>query len=82
MIDLMLLAGTALCAISIAMAIVAVLQTRAPRGAAIIVVRGLVVLFSAARMEPSAVNSQNLLDAWQRLFAGEITFTETAPAAP
>lgn len=85
MIELMLLAGTALCAISIVMAVVAVLQTRAPRGAAIALVLGLVLLFATAWMQPEAVTPQNILDVWQRLLSGANVLnppvSETAPEA-
>lgn len=72
MIDLMLLAGSALCVISIVMAIISVAQTRAPRHAAIALILGLVLLFAAAWMQPAALGPQQVMAAWQRLFAGEI----------
>lgn len=82
MIDLMLLGGSALCAISVMMAVVSVLQARAPRGAAIVLMLGFIVLFVAARMDPAAINPQNMAQTWQRLLAGQISFQDSfAPAA-
>lgn len=73
MIDLLLLAGSAICVISVIMAIVAVAQTRAPRGAAIALMLGVALLLFAAKSDPGAVNPQNVLDTWQRGLRGEIT---------
>lgn len=71
MIDLMLLAGSGLCAISVVLAVVSVVQTRAPRLAAIALVLGLALLFGAAWLRPAAVGPQQVLDVWQRLLGDE-----------
>ncbi len=80
MIQLMLLAGTALCVISVVMAVIAVAQTRAPRAAAIALMLGFIVLFVAARMQPGAVTPENVVQVWQKLMRGELTLEEPAPA--
>ncbi|WP_294925225.1 hypothetical protein [uncultured Paracoccus sp.] len=82
MIDLMLLAGSALCAISVVLAVVSVAQTRAPRVAAITLVLGLALLFGAAWLRPAAVGPQQVLDAWQRLLADKPLPPGTDAAAP
>ncbi|AGT07514.1 hypothetical protein [Paracoccus aminophilus] len=80
MIDLMLIAGSALCVLSIVAAIVAVSQTRAPRGAAILLMLGIIVLLIGAKMDAKAMNPANMVGAWKRLFAGEISLR--MPEAP
>lgn len=82
MIDLMLIAGSALCVLSIIMAVVSVAQTRAPRGAAIALMLGIIVLLIGAKMEPASINVQNMVGAWKRLFAGEVSLSHEAPVAP
>ncbi len=84
MIDLLLIAGSALCALSIVMAIIAVAQTQAPRSAAIALMMGiLLLLLLGAKSDPAAVNPDNMMGAWKRLFAGEVSLAlpEEAPAA-
>lgn len=71
MADLLLLVGTALLAVSVIMAIIAVLQTQAPRGAAGIFVLGVLVLIVGAWIDPAAITPQNMLTVWREFFAGE-----------
>ena len=78
MIDLLLLLGSALCVISIVLAVIAVAQTRAPRGAAIALMLGIIALLVGAKMNPAAMTPENMVGAWQRLFAGEVSLS--APA--
>lgn len=73
MIELLLLGGSALCVISVIMAVVAVAQTRAPRGAAIALMLGIIALAVAAKTDPAAVNPNNVLNTWQRMIRGELT---------
>lgn len=80
MVDLLLVAGSALGVLSVLMAVVAVIQTRAPRGAAIALMLAIILFLLGAKMDPSAINPVNLGQAWQRLFAGEISLSE-APVA-
>lgn len=80
MVDLLLIAGSALGALSVVMAVIAVAQTRAPRGAAIALMLAIIVFLIGAKMDPAAFNPGNLGAAWKRLFAGEISWSQTAPA--
>ena len=50
MSDILLLLGAALCALSVLMAIVSLLRTQPPRGAAIALVLGIVLMFSGAQL--------------------------------
>lgn len=71
MANLLLLVGTALMAVSVIMAIIAVLQTQAPRGAAGIFVLGALVLGAGVWIDPAAMTPQNALNVWRQFFAGE-----------
>ena len=71
MIDLMLLAGVALCALSVVMAVVSVARTRAPRGAALALVLGIVVLFAASWLDERPIGWRSVCDAWERLVSGK-----------
>ncbi|MDK8875508.1 hypothetical protein [Paracoccus sp. SSJ] len=87
MIDILLLAGAALCALSVLMAIVSVVRTQAPRGAALLLVLGIVLLFAAAWLDPRPFGIQSLEESWQRLVSGQVTtgtdpVTAPAPEAP
>lgn len=90
MIELLLLGGSALCVISIVMAVIAVVQTRAPRGAAIALMLGIIGLAVAAKNDPAAVTPDNVVATWQRMIRGELTLRgpidpvaapETAPVS-
>lgn len=80
MADLLIIVGSGLCVLSILLAIIAVMQTRAPRGAAIALLLGLAAIFVAAKADPAAVSVGGTIDAWKRLFAGEISLS--APPEP
>lgn len=82
MIELLLLGGSALCVISVIMAVVAVAQTRAPRGAAIALMLGIIALAVAAKTDPAAVNPDNVLNTWQRMIRGELTLRGPIDPAP
>ncbi|WP_104491713.1 hypothetical protein [Paracoccus denitrificans] len=87
MIDILLLAGAALCALSVLMAIVSVVRTQAPRGAALLLVLGIVLLFAAAWLDPRPFGIQSLEESWQRLVSGQVMtgtdpVTAPAPEAP
>ena len=71
MIDLLLLAGVALCALSVVMAVVSVARTRAPRGAALALVLGIVVLFAASWLDERPFGWRSVCDAWERLVSGK-----------
>lgn len=76
MIELLLLAGSALCVISVVMAIVSLARTQAPRGAAIAFMLGLILLFVAAWMQPSAVDPRHVVESWQRLLGGQLSIQD------
>ena len=71
MIDLLLLAGVALCALSVVMAVVSVERTRAPRGAALALVLGIVALFAASWLDERPFGWRSVCDAWERLVSGK-----------
>ncbi|MEF9600796.1 hypothetical protein O4J55_00190 [Paracoccus sp. PXZ] len=87
MIDILLLAGVALCVLSVLLAIVSVARTQAPRGAAILLVLGIVLLLVGGWRDQRPFGLQSLEESWQRLVNGEVTMgtdpvTAPAPEAP
>ena len=68
MTDILLLLGVALFALSLVAAIVAVLRTNAPRGAAVLLVASLLSLAVAAWLQPGSVSIAQIPQAWDRLF--------------
>lgn len=52
MSDLLLLAGIALCLLSVVLAVVQLLQTQPPRAAILALLGGIVLLFAGAWMDP------------------------------
>lgn len=87
MIDILLLAGVALCALSVLLAILSVARTQAPRGAAILLVLGIVLLLAGGWLDQRPFGIQSLQESWQRLVNGEVTtgtdpVTAPAPEAP
>ncbi|RNF35052.1 hypothetical protein [Paracoccus methylarcula] len=69
--DYMLLAGVALCVISVIAAIVQLLQTEPPRGAVITLLLGIVMIFAGAYTAPKPFHPQDILSAWTRVTGGE-----------
>ena len=91
MSDILLLLGAALCALSVLMAIVSLLRTQPPRGAAIALVLGIVLMFAGAQLSQGPLGVETLSGAAQRLVDGQIslngdadtaTVTAPPPAAP
>lgn len=83
MIDILLLAGAALCALSVLMAVVAVARTQAPRAAAVVLVLGIVVMFAASWLDTRPFGLDALGESWQRLTGSqEAPATDPAPAQP
>lgn len=82
MIDILLLAGVALCVLSVLMAVVSVARTRAPRGAAIALVLGLVLAFAGAWLDPRPFGVETLRESWQRLVDGQISLSPDPVTAP
>ncbi|RMC36161.1 hypothetical protein [Paracoccus alkanivorans] len=69
--DYLLLAGIALCVISVIAAIVQLLQTEPPRGAVITLLLGIVLTFAGAYTAPKPFHPQDILSAWARVTGGE-----------
>lgn len=82
MIDLLVLLGVALCAISVVMAVVSVLRTQAPRAAALAFVLGLVVLFGVTTVAERSLSVASVTDSWNRVLNGEAFGTNTVTAPP
>lgn len=70
--DILILAGTALMALSVILAIASLARTEPPRSAAITFVLGLAALIAGAYLDPTPFRVQDLGLAWQRLISGEI----------
>ncbi|WP_134725189.1 hypothetical protein [Paracoccus luteus] len=73
MSDILILAGTALMALSVILAIAALARTEPPRGAAITFVLGIAALLGGAWTDPTPFQVQDLGLAWQRLIGGQIS---------
>nr|WP_010398740.1 hypothetical protein [Paracoccus sp. TRP] len=87
MIDILLLAGVALCALSVLLAIISVARTQAPRGAAVLLVLGIVLLLVGGWRDDRPFGLETLKESWQRLVKGEVSLstdpvTAPAPAEP
>lgn len=82
MIDLLLLAGVALCALSVIMAVVSVARTQAPRGAAVVLVLGIVALFATVLLDTRPLGVGSLQESWQRVISGQAFGTDTTVTAP
>ena len=80
MIDILLLAGVALCVLSVLAAIISVARTRAPRGAALLLVLGIALGFAGAWLDQRPFGVESLEESWDRLVKGEIALAP-APAA-
>ncbi|MFB9221514.1 hypothetical protein [Paracoccus cavernae] len=76
MVDLLLIAGSAFGVLSVILAVIAVMQTRAPRGAAIGLMLAIIFFVLGAKVDPAAINPIRLGEAWQKLFAGQISLQE------
>ena len=72
MSDVLLLAGMALCALSVLMAVISVLRMQAPRGAAITLILGILLMFGGAKLSPEPFGVTSLTGAGQRLIDGQI----------
>lgn len=78
--DYLLLAGVVLCVISVIYAIVQLMQTQPPRGAAITLILGIVLLFAGVLTAPQPLTPQGIFSAWERVTSGRGAET-TAPVA-
>lgn len=63
----MVLAGVALAVLSVILAVIAVAQTRAPRGGALALVLGIALLGGGALLSTQPVGPAFPLDAWNRV---------------
>lgn len=72
MIDILLLAGIALMALSLLVAVVALLRTEPPRLAAGMFIVGIMALLLAAWLDPDPFRVQHVAGAWARLTAGQV----------
>lgn len=72
MVDILLLAGVAFCALSLVMAVVAVTRTRAPRGAAIAFTVGIVLLMMNAWFGDRPFGVTAVKESGRRFVEGEI----------
>ncbi|MGZ3217511.1 hypothetical protein [Paracoccus sp. T5] len=52
MSDLLLVLGVALCILSVVLAVIQLMQTRAPRAAVICLIAGILALFAGALLDP------------------------------
>lgn len=82
MIDILLLAGVALGALSVLLAIVSLARTRAPRGAAITLVLGIALIFAATWLGRQPFNMASVMESWQRLRSGQVTMEGIPGLAP
>ncbi len=73
MSDYLLLAGVALCLISIVVAVVQLIQLEPPRAAAIALVLGIVLILAGAYTDPEPFQPQSILTAWERVTGGATT---------
>lgn len=67
MSDLLLLAGVALCLLSLVLAVVQLLQTQPPRAAVLAFVAGIVLLFAGAATGPEPFRATDITDALARV---------------
>jgi len=79
MTDILLLAGLALCVLSVLMAIVSVARIQAPRGAAILLVLGIALLLAGSWLDQRPFGIRAVQESWRRLVRGEVT--DPVPAA-
>jgi len=71
MIDLLLLGGMALMALSLVLAVVSLARTEPPRAAAAAFVFGVAAMLLAAWLDPEPFRIQQIGEAWSRLVSGQ-----------
>ncbi|MBD9526539.1 hypothetical protein [Paracoccus sp. PAR01] len=82
MIDILLLAGVALCALSVLLAILSLARTQAPRGAAIALVLGLLVLLGVNVLDDRPLSLNSVAQSWSRVTSGNVAPPAPEAAAP
>lgn len=73
MTDYLLLAGVALCLISVVLAVVQLMQTQPPRAAAVALVFGIALIGAGAWLSPDPFQPGDVLAAWDRVTQGSAT---------
>ena len=69
--QILLLAGVALCALSVLVAVIQLAQTQAPRGAAILFVFGIAAMLAGAWLNPEPFEVTDIGTAWTELIGGQ-----------
>lgn len=72
MSDLLLLAGVALCLLSVVLAVVQLMQARPPRAAALALLAGIVLVFAGAWLDPEPFGPGAIPDALQAVTDGTL----------
>lgn len=67
MSDLLLLGGIALCVLSVIVAVVQLVRVQPPRAAAIMLILGIVALFTGAYLSTDPLTLDSIGEAWARL---------------
>ncbi|WP_156117823.1 hypothetical protein [Paracoccus sp. PAMC 22219] len=70
MSDLLLLAGVALCVLSVVLAVVQLLQTQPPRAAILALLGGIVLLFAGAYLDPEPFGADTIPAALRTVTGG------------
>jgi len=72
MTDLLLLAGIALCILSVPLAVIGLLRTEPPRAAAAVLLLGFILIGLGAWFSPDGFTVRDIGHAWQRLVEGRL----------
>ena len=75
MTDILLLFGTALCVLSLLLAVISLARTEPPRSAAAAFVLGIAAIFLGAWLSPTPFVPTDIGLAWSRLLAGDLRVT-------
>ncbi|MBC9246968.1 hypothetical protein H4P12_09615 [Paracoccus sp. 11-3] len=67
MTGFLLLVGTALCAVSVILAMVQLMRMQPPRTAAITLIVGIVLIFVSAYLDPKAFQASAIVNMWSWL---------------
>jgi xanthosine utilization system XapX-like protein len=72
MSDYLLLAGVALCLVSVLLAVIQLIRLEPPRAAVILLILGIVGLFAGAYLAPAPFQVEDIATAWQNVTAGPV----------
>jgi xanthosine utilization system XapX-like protein len=67
MSDYLLLAGVALCLVSVLLAVIQLLRLEPPRASVILLILGIVGIFASAYLNPEPFRIQDITTAWHNL---------------